>query len=554
MHGNAAAHRATRSVRSAWPAGRRRQACAALAAVLVTGWALLLPGYDGSIDRAIVTGECLATVLLAAITALSPSRRARHALALLTTYIGLTALGDTYWLLTVDPTGLSFVDDDFEPGPTIAVEVVRYAALLGLLAHATPVTGGRRWTWRRGVSQAQTTVSVAALLLLATPAGALVDDGRSYSLFCFFDIAVAATALGAVLGAAWTTPRPDRGATRHLAATAAGVGLVVLGDAVVVLSLTAASTATGAAGMAAVVAGGGTLLAVNLRTGHPAPAPPGALPHVPRPGHPGLVLTVTVVVQVLTPLAVSALTAARLTAAAQPGSSAGPGAATVGTAVAALALTVLHATAQSHRARLAQVAAAAAHRDELTGAHSRRGLSAHAHRHLDTTTGPGWTLALFDLDGFKAVNDTFGHDAGDEVLRAVVARAAAVVDGHGVLARLGGDEFVALLRTGPADAPATTAVLERLREAVAVPVEVPGGVTVAVGASLGAVTATPGPTGLAGLLSAADRRMYADKRTRRPTPQPPAQAPARLPAQVPTQVPTQVPVQAPGGGAGRPSR
>ncbi|WP_432493756.1 GGDEF domain-containing protein [Kineococcus auxinigenes] len=518
--------------------------------VLITTWALLLPGYDGSIDRAVVAGECLATVVLLAITALAPCRRARHALALLTTYVGLTALGDAYWLLTVDPTGLTFTDREFEPGPTVAAEVVRYAALLGLLAHATPVTGGRRWTWRRGVAQAQTTAGAAALLLLATPAGAIVDDGRSSSLFCFFDVVVAATALGAVVGAAWTTPRPDRRTSRLLAATATGVGLLVLGDAVVVLSLSAASTAAGATGMALVVTGGAVLLAANLHPGRPAPAPAGSLPRVPDPARPGPLLAVTVLTQVLTPLAVSALLAARLTAAAQPGSTTAPGAATVGTAVAALALSVLHAAAQAHRARLAQVAAAAAQRDELTGAHSRRGLNAHAERHLDDTTGPGWTLALFDLDGFKAVNDTFGHDAGDEVLRGVVARAAAVVDGHGVLARLGGDEFVVLLRTGPADAPATTAVLERLREAVAAPAELPGGVTARVGASLGAVTATPGPDGLAGLLSAADRRMYADKRTRRPA----AQVPAHVPAQLPAQLPVQVPAQAPGGGAGRPSR
>ncbi|WP_432571986.1 GGDEF domain-containing protein [Kineococcus sp. SYSU DK005] len=511
--------------------------------VAVAAWVVLLARYGGSIDRAVVGGEVLATVLFASVAVLAPGRRARQAIALLTAYVALTALGDSYWLLTVDPTGLSFAQREFEPGPTIALQVVRYAALLGLLAHATPPAGGRRWTWRRGVAQAQVTVSVTALLLLTTPAGALVDDGHSYSLFCFFDVAVAAAALSTVVGAAWTTPRPDRRATALLAATAAGVALLVLGDAVVVLSLTREAALTGSAGIGCVVAGGVVLLVANLRTG---PLPPGVtppLPRLPRRGHPHLVLVVTVAAQVLVPLAVSALAASRLTAAAAPGGAPGPGAPTLGTAVAALALSLVQALVQSRRAQLAQVAASAAGRDELTGAHTRRGLAAHFQRHVGGGAGAGrWTLVLFDLDGFKAVNDTFGHDAGDEVLRAVVQRAAAVVDGHGVLARLGGDEFVALLHTGAPDAPVTAAVLRALRAAVDAPVALPGGGSARVGTSLGAVAAAP-EADLGDLLTAADRRMYEDKRRRRaaraatgrhaalPAPAPPAPPPARLPAQ-----------------------
>ncbi|WP_432488483.1 GGDEF domain-containing protein [Kineococcus sp. SYSU DK018] len=502
-------------------ATRARRACAALTAVLVVALAALIAGYDGALQTPVIAAEVLAVGALTTAALLAPTRRGRQVLALLAGYWALTAVGDAYWLLTVDPTGLSLAAGEFEPGLTMTLEVVRYAAPLGMLALTTPVTGGRRWTWRRGVAQAQVTVSVAALVLLATPAGALVDDGRSYSLFCFFDVAVAATALGAVTGAAWTTPRPDRGATRVLLLTAAGVCSLVLGDAVLVLSLLREDVLTGSAGIALIATGVLTVLVTHLTAGAPPPPGGGPLPRAGGRTRPRLVLAVTVGVQVVAPLAVSALAAARLTAATQPGSAPGPAATTLGTAAAALALSVLHAALQARRAQLAQVAADAAGRDDLTGAHSRRGLAAHYHRHVTAGPGPGWTLALFDLDGFKAVNDTFGHHAGDELLRTVVERAAGVVGEHGVLARLGGDEFVALLHTGGADDPATTALLQRLRDAVTAPADLPCGITAAVGASLGAVTAGPGtdgPPDLSDLLDAADRRMYTDKRTRRSTP------------------------------------
>ncbi|WP_432498430.1 diguanylate cyclase [Kineococcus gypseus] len=486
----------------------------ASAAVLL----VLLPGYPGTVQPRLVAVEALGAAALAAACALAPTRRARQVLGLLTAYWVLTATGDLYWLLTVDPTGLSFAAGEHEPGPTVALTVARYAAPLGMLALTTPATGGRRWTWRRGVSQAQVTVGAAALVLLVTPVGALVDDGRSYSLFCFFDVVVAAAALGAVVTSAWATPRPKPGTTRALVLTAAGVSAVVLGDAAVLIGLTTEDALTGGAGVA--LGSCGTLgTAVVHLAGAGAPAPLGEpLPRPAAPAHPHLLLAVTVATQAVVPLAVSATAAARL-AAAPPGSPGAAGAATLGTAAAALVLTVLTAVLHGHRAQRAQVAAAGAQRDELTGAHSRRGLADLVRHHLGTGTAtgtggePGWTLVLMDLDGFKAVNDGLGHDAGDEVLRAVVRRAADVVAGRGAVARLGGDEFVVLLRTGPPSAPATAAALEALRAAAAAPVALPGGCSAAVGASLGAVPAGPGAD-LAALLTDADRRMYTDKHQR----------------------------------------
>ena len=82
--------------------------------------------------------------------------------------------------------------------------------------------------------------------------------------------------------------------------------------------------------------------------------------------------------------------------------------------------------------------------DALTGLPNRRQLA----RHLDAACAPDAaesTFALFDLDGFKAYNDTFGHPAGDALLARLGARLAQAVEGHGSAHRIGGDEFCILI-------------------------------------------------------------------------------------------------------------
>lgn len=129
---------------------------------------------------------------------------------------------------------------------------------------------------------------------------------------------------------------------------------------------------------------------------------------------------------------------------------------TVGRATAALELRRLRA-AHTHAWRLA-------HTDELTGLHNRR----HAHRLLaERLAAHQPTLvALLDLDRFKAVNDTYGHHAGDQLLRHTAARlrtAAAAHGGHA--ARLGGDEFLLILPAGTGDNAAVVAdMLTRLEQ------------------------------------------------------------------------------------------
>jgi diguanylate cyclase (GGDEF)-like protein len=82
-------------------------------------------------------------------------------------------------------------------------------------------------------------------------------------------------------------------------------------------------------------------------------------------------------------------------------------------------------------------------------------------------------LAFLDLDGFKAVNDELGHDAGDLLLKSVARRLAGCVRDADTVARLGGDEFVLLL-TDPGGQDDVLQALQRVREAVAEPHTVNG--------------------------------------------------------------------------------
>jgi diguanylate cyclase (GGDEF)-like protein len=120
-------------------------------------------------------------------------------------------------------------------------------------------------------------------------------------------------------------------------------------------------------------------------------------------------------------------------------------------------------------------------------------------------------LLLLDLDGFKEVNDTFGHERGDTLLRQVADRLQAVTRADDTVARLGGDEFAVLLPG--ADAAGAARVAEAIRTALDAPLSVKG-LLLRVGASVGGALA---PThGLDGdtLLRRADVAMYVAKRTR----------------------------------------
>jgi diguanylate cyclase (GGDEF)-like protein len=105
-------------------------------------------------------------------------------------------------------------------------------------------------------------------------------------------------------------------------------------------------------------------------------------------------------------------------------------------------------------------------RDELTGLRNRREfmklLAEEAER--ARRSGDGFSVALVDADGFKEVNDRFGHLAGDVVLQRLAALLAGTVRTGDCLSRYGGEEFAVLLSGTTAEAGA--AILERMRDAV----------------------------------------------------------------------------------------
>jgi diguanylate cyclase (GGDEF)-like protein len=141
--------------------------------------------------------------------------------------------------------------------------------------------------------------------------------------------------------------------------------------------------------------------------------------------------------------------------------------------------------------------------DALTGLRNRRALIADLAARIPGAGEPPVLLALFDLDGFKAYNDTFGHPAGDALLTRLGERLAAAVDGVGTAYRMGGDEFCVLASVRGGEAQAFVR-----RAAAALAEHGPGFTVVASHGSalLPADGATPEDA-----LRCADRRMYAHK-------------------------------------------
>jgi diguanylate cyclase (GGDEF)-like protein len=145
--------------------------------------------------------------------------------------------------------------------------------------------------------------------------------------------------------------------------------------------------------------------------------------------------------------------------------------------------------------------------DPLTGCLNRRGFEERAEEAIKGASAAGFAhplaVVLVDLDGFKQVNDTGGHAAGDQVLRDVASTLATVARHGDVIGRLGGDEFAVLLHG--VDERTARAAAERLESALA-------GVS---RASIGVAVLPHHGTALDSLIGWADRRLYETKLRRR---------------------------------------
>ncbi|WP_062114405.1 diguanylate cyclase domain-containing protein [Aureimonas sp. AU40] len=126
-------------------------------------------------------------------------------------------------------------------------------------------------------------------------------------------------------------------------------------------------------------------------------------------------------------------------------------------------------------------------------------------------TGRGFAVLYLDLDGFKAVNDTQGHDAGDQVLRFVAERIAALIGAEDLAVRLGGDEFCVVLGSGAGPA-RVQPMAEKLIQAIGEPMLLRNGAEVLVGATIGVVIAPVDGSSPRQLLHRADDALYHGKR------------------------------------------
>jgi diguanylate cyclase (GGDEF)-like protein/PAS domain S-box-containing protein len=155
--------------------------------------------------------------------------------------------------------------------------------------------------------------------------------------------------------------------------------------------------------------------------------------------------------------------------------------------------------------------AALALRDPLTGLANRRLLKELLDADLARTKRSGVPLAVayLDLDDFKMINDSHGHEAGDMVLCETARRLLAIVRGADIVARLGGDEFVIVYE--PND-PSSDNLIDRLDHALQAPVTVRIGISVRCAASIGVADTRATGYDAAALMAAADAAMYRVKR------------------------------------------
>ena len=181
-----------------------------------------------------------------------------------------------------------------------------------------------------------------------------------------------------------------------------------------------------------------------------------------------------------------------------------------GAAALSLGVTIVTTALVRRGARYEAEIARIARRDPLTELDNRLVVGEALERVYEARPSQrNYALHIVDLDRFKFVNDTYGHAAGDELLRLVAARLKRAVGQNGVVARLGGDEFAVVQKVRDFDVEAA-ALAGRICSRLSAPYEI-GGISATVGATVGLASAardaqTPGE-----LLKSADMALYSAK-------------------------------------------
>ena len=152
--------------------------------------------------------------------------------------------------------------------------------------------------------------------------------------------------------------------------------------------------------------------------------------------------------------------------------------------------------------------------DALTGIHNRRYFQQEASKQLSLGKRHNWSCGLifFDLNNFKEVNDTYGHEYGDLLLKAVAKRLAPVLRKEDIFFRLGGDEFALFM--SKVDTKTTEETAKRLASLFVKPFELKGS-SFLVSASIGFTVMSCKKATIRALLAQADKAMYAAKANKR---------------------------------------
>lgn len=149
--------------------------------------------------------------------------------------------------------------------------------------------------------------------------------------------------------------------------------------------------------------------------------------------------------------------------------------------------------------------------DTLTGLCNRRSGERNINQviHAPANSGSSSVVLLIDLDGFKPINDTHGHDAGDIVLVEVSKRLTNIVRGSDVVARWGGDEFlIALHKTVDLDAQSLDIICQKILDQLLLPIELQSGSSCTIGGSIGVARYPQDGQTLDQLIELADAAMY----------------------------------------------
>ncbi|MDE1994398.1 MAG: EAL domain-containing protein [Rhizobiaceae bacterium] len=151
-------------------------------------------------------------------------------------------------------------------------------------------------------------------------------------------------------------------------------------------------------------------------------------------------------------------------------------------------------------------------RDRLSGLLNREGLRRGVDRLVEAARADGGNVLLLylDLDGFKEINDSYGHGTGDQLIRAVAAGLSVLVPPNAILARLGGDEFAVVFPTGELNDGEAVRLGEQVLDFLSEPLQI-GRRVVVVGASIGIASSPEGRINREELVRRADLAMYKAK-------------------------------------------